>query len=79
MSMPISVCNDTFKINNVVFLPTKDVKKENHTIWVLEYSDNAVFIVDASTWDEIDEVIKETMQLQLRFLSDWQCQVSERG
>lgn len=41
MSMPISVCNDTFKINNVVFLPTKDVKKENHTIWVLEYSDNA--------------------------------------
>lgn len=52
MSMPISVCNDTFKINNVVFLPTKDVKKENHTIWVLEYSDNAVFIVDASTWDE---------------------------
>ena len=22
MSMPISVCNDTFKINNVVFLPT---------------------------------------------------------
>lgn len=47
MSMPISVCNDTFKINNVVFLPTKDVKKENHTIGVLEYSDNAVFIVDA--------------------------------
>ena len=33
MSMPISVCNDTFKINSVVFLPTKDVKKENHTIW----------------------------------------------
>lgn len=62
MSMPISVCNDTFKINNVVFLPTKDVKKENHTIWVLEYSDNAVFIVDASTWDEIDEVIKETIR-----------------
>ena len=30
MSMPISVCNDTFKINNVVFLPTKDVKKGNH-------------------------------------------------
>lgn len=62
MSMPISVCNDTFKINNVVFLPTKDVKKENHTIWVLEYSDNAIFIVDASTWDEIDEVIKETIR-----------------
>lgn len=62
MSMPISVCNDTFKINNVVFLPTKDVKKENHAIWALEYSDNAVFIVDASTWDEIDEVIKETIR-----------------
>ena len=62
MSMPISVCNDTFKINNVVFLPTKNVKKENHAIWALEYSDNAVFIVDASTWDEIDEVIKETIR-----------------
>lgn len=27
MSMPISVCNDTFKINNVVFLPTKDSER----------------------------------------------------
>ena len=63
MSMPISVCNDTFKINNVVFLPTKDVKKEkSHLFGYLSTAITPYSSWMPSTWDEIDEVIKETIR-----------------
>ena len=61
MSVTISVCRDAFKINNVFFLPTKVVERNDHTIWTLEYSDGTIFIVDACTWDEISDVIKNTI------------------